>query len=129
MPHVIDPDTGLCVICKKGDIAAIKEGRKFKRDHYDIRKAEVERVTNVNDPNYHTITDRHYVTYDDQPSPRRSQMAPRASNASNFKSPFTSRQSIVEYPDFDSEDEEVQRIEANSRRSKPSIVPNLRKVR
>lgn len=123
MPHVIDPETGLCVICRKGDIAAIKEGRKFKRDHYDIRKAEVERVTNTNDPNYHTITDRHYVTYDDQTSPRRSQNARRAS-----KSPFTSRQSIIEYADFDSEDEEVKRIEANARRSKLSIVPSYKKV-
>lgn len=131
MPHVLDPETGLCQICKKGEIAAIKEGRKFKRDHYDIRKAAVERVTDTKDPNYHAITDRHYVTYDGSPSPRRSQNVSRPSNASfrtYSKSPFA-RQSF-DNQDFDSEDEEIQRIEANSRRSKLSLKPrnSLRKV-
>lgn len=122
MPHILDPETGLCQICKKGEIAAIKESRKFKRDSYDVRKAAVERLTQKTDPNYHTITDRHYVKYDETPSPRRNnQDGPRASNARAYsKSPFA--QSVL-VDDFDSEDEEIQRIEANARRSKLSLKP------
>lgn len=124
MPHIIDRETGLCTICKKAEIAAIKEGRKFKRNSYDVRKAAVERMTNKTDPNYHSITDRHYVTYDDaqyQETPRRSE--PRQKAPSSFKtyakSPFTSRST----DQFDSEDEEVRRIEANARQSKLNVIP------
>ena len=129
MPHVIDRETGLCSICKKSEIAAIKEGRKFKRHSYDVRKAAVQAMTTKYDPNYHSITDRHYVTYDDS-TPRKSVRSNRqsiASYKSYSKSPFTSRST----DQFDSEDEDVRRIEANSRKSKMSLVPreNLRKVR
>jgi hypothetical protein len=65
MPHVIDKDTGLCIVCNRLEIAAIKEGKKFKRQQYDVRKLAIDRITDQSDPNYRTITNRHYVKYRD----------------------------------------------------------------
>lgn len=132
MPHLIDRETGLCQICKKGEIAAIKEGRKFKRQTYDIRKAAVESMTHKEDPNYHLITDRHYIS----DMPRKSIVAPIQGTGRSYqpavlveppvtrsgfktysKSPFSSPSD-----QFDSEDEEVRRIEANARNRKLSVV-------
>lgn len=65
MPHIIDKETGLCSICQRLQIAAIKEGKKYKRQAYDVRKLAIESITNKNDPNYKFIVDRHYVKYKD----------------------------------------------------------------
>ena len=51
-------------MCRRLDIAAIKEGKKYKRQNYDVRKLAVEKKTDRNDPNYRNITDRHYVSLD-----------------------------------------------------------------
>lgn len=103
MPHVLDPDTGLCTICKKSQIALIKESQKYKRQQYDIRKAAVNQMTRQQDPNYHQITDRHYIKYNDKPK----------DNYTSFskKSPFVNDQ-------FDSEDDEIRQIEERSRSKK-----------
>ena len=55
---------GLCVVCNRLEIAAIKEGKKYKRQNYDVRKLAMEKTTNRNDPNYRAIMDRHYVSLD-----------------------------------------------------------------
>ena len=65
MPHLIDKETGLCTICKRLEIAAIREGKKFKRHVYDVRKLAIDNLTSKEDPNYKTIVDRHYVKYKD----------------------------------------------------------------
>lgn len=65
MPHLIDKETGLCVVCNRLEIAAIKEGKKYKRQVYDVRKLAIDKITNKDDPNYKTIIDRHYVKYKD----------------------------------------------------------------
>lgn len=65
MPHLIDKETGLCSICQRLQIAAIREGKKYKRQAYDIRKLAIDNITNKNDPNYKAIVDRHYVKYKD----------------------------------------------------------------
>jgi hypothetical protein len=65
MPHVIDKDTGLCIVCNRLEIAAIKEGQKYKRQQYDVRKLAIDRITDKQDPNYRAITNRHYVKYRD----------------------------------------------------------------
>jgi hypothetical protein len=61
MPHLIDKETGLCEICNRLEIAAIKEGKKYKRKNYDIRKHAITNLTHKDDPEYRKITDRHYV--------------------------------------------------------------------
>jgi hypothetical protein len=65
MPHLIDKETGLCIVCKRNEISAIKEGKKYKRQNYDLRKVAIEKITNTQDPNYRAILDRHKVQYED----------------------------------------------------------------
>lgn len=65
MPHLIDRETGLCSVCQRLQIAAIKEGKKYKRQTYDVRKLAIHNLTSKSDPNYKTIIDRHYVKYKD----------------------------------------------------------------
>ncbi|RNA44763.1 hypothetical protein BpHYR1_048026 [Brachionus plicatilis] len=65
MPHLIDRETGLCSVCQRLQIAAIKEGKKFKRQTYDVRKLAIDNLTSKSDPNYKAIIDRHYVKYKD----------------------------------------------------------------
>jgi hypothetical protein len=65
MPHLIDKETGLCVVCQRHDIAAIKEGQKFKRKEFDIRKLAIECMSDRNDPNYKEILDRYYIKSDE----------------------------------------------------------------
>lgn len=61
MPHLKDRETGLCLICHRNQIAAIKESQKFKRNNYEIRKFAIDNFLNKDDPNYRAIVDRHYV--------------------------------------------------------------------
>jgi hypothetical protein len=53
----------LCVICNRLEIAAIKEGKKYRRQDYDVRKLALENITHKEDPEYRKYTDRHYVKY------------------------------------------------------------------
>ena len=65
MPHLIDRETGLCIVCQRNELAAIKEGKKYKRQQYDLRKFTVEETFDPKDPNYREILNRHYVKYDE----------------------------------------------------------------
>jgi hypothetical protein len=69
MPHLKDKETGLCLICHRNQIAAIKENQKFKRNDYEIRKFAINCLINKDDPknpNYRAIVDRHYVKLNEE---------------------------------------------------------------
>lgn len=61
MPHLIDKETGLCVVCQRQDYAAIQEGKKFGRKNYDVRQLALDVITNKDDPHYREILERHYI--------------------------------------------------------------------
>ena len=65
MPHIYDKATGLCLVCDRAEIAAIREGKKFKRNNYDLRKTVINQLTDREDPNYRNIINRHYVRDND----------------------------------------------------------------
>ena len=65
MPHLIDKETGLCVVCQRLELAAIREGKKYKRQNYDLRKFTIEETFDPKDPHYRDILNRHYVKYDE----------------------------------------------------------------
>ena len=61
MPHIYDKATGLCLVSDRAELAAIREGKKFKRNNYDLRKTAIDQMTDREDPNYRNIINRHYV--------------------------------------------------------------------
>lgn len=115
MPHVIDRETGLCSVCKRREIAAIKEGRKYNRLNYDVRKTVIENITHKSDPNYRAITDRHYIKYNDNQtyssSPRESYYneLPKA-----YASPVPTSYALDYNYDDDSDDDEIKKIQSSN---------------
>ena len=67
MPHIIDKETGLCTICQRNEVAAIREGRKYRRQNYDVRKLTLDVITDKNERNYRKIVERHYLNNDIAP--------------------------------------------------------------
>jgi hypothetical protein len=65
MPHLIDKDTGLCLVCQRLEIAALKERSKFKRIKYDVRQFYIDQITNKSDPNRRRIVNNQYVYMSD----------------------------------------------------------------
>ena len=66
MPHLIDKDTVLCLVCQRLELAALKERSKFKRIKYDVRQFYIDQITDKSDPNYRRIVNNHYVQMDDE---------------------------------------------------------------
>ena len=61
MPHLIDKETGLCIICQRLKLAAIKEANKYKKLDYEARKKTVEKLQKfVKDPAYKRVINNNY---------------------------------------------------------------------
>ena len=65
MPHLIDKESGLCTICQRLDFAAYREGKKYKRLYYDVRKYSLNEITDPSDPLYRRICNHHYIKRND----------------------------------------------------------------
>ncbi|CAF0882411.1 unnamed protein product [Brachionus calyciflorus] len=138
MPHLIDKETGLCSVCKRLEIAAIKEGKKYKRQTYDVRKLAIDNLTSKDDPNYKAIIDRHYVKYKD------SFDEPIKHRKNVYQSTYTKRLSFDnnlvyeellgdeededEYELISSRQDHSSRLEVNSRNNNNDYREVLRKV-
>jgi hypothetical protein len=127
MPHVIDKETGLCVVCKRLDIAAIKEAKKYKRQNYDIRKMAIDNMIDKKDPNYRIVTDRHYVKYNDSfyNTKEREMYFNELPRHAFAATPTLVYHSSPRYED--DEDEEIKQIERKARKASKERE-KLRKV-
>jgi hypothetical protein len=65
MPHLIDKESGLCTICQRLNFAAYKEGKKYKRLYYDVRKFSLDEITDPSDPIYRRVCNHHYIKRND----------------------------------------------------------------
>ena len=118
MPHVVDKETGLCIVCNRLEIAAIKEGKKYKRQQYDVRKLAIDRITDKQDPNYRAITNRHYVKYRDSLDESKElhkdayylTFDPTAQRRNTFTKKLPINHAIIEER-FNNSDEEIREIE------------------
>ena len=68
MPHLIDEETGLCTVCQRLQIAAIKESSKFNRPKYNSRKESFRIISNklkkyCNDPSLIRVVSNNYAEY------------------------------------------------------------------
>ena len=68
MPHLIDEKTGLCTVCQRLHIAAIKESQRFNRPQYNSRKESFKKISDklkkhCNDPSLIRVVSNNYAEY------------------------------------------------------------------
>ena len=68
MPHLIDEETGLCMVCQRLKLAAVKESQRFNRPNYNARKESVKKISDklkkyCNDPSLIRVVSNNYVQY------------------------------------------------------------------
>jgi hypothetical protein len=80
MGHIKDKETGLCIVCDRLKIAAYNEGKKYRRQSYDIRQIALDRKELKSDPNYRTIIDRHKIDYKTSLNDNNKNTSPRGTN-------------------------------------------------
>ena len=66
--HLIDDETGLCTVCQRLKIAAIKESSKYNRPKYNSRKESFTIISNklrkhCNDPSLIRVVSNNYAEY------------------------------------------------------------------
>jgi hypothetical protein len=69
MVHLVDEQTGLCVVCQRRKLACLREQQKYNKPKYDLRKKNVLKITEkMNNLSLRRVVNNNYVQYDDKHS-------------------------------------------------------------
>ena len=69
MVHLVDEQTGLCVVCQRRKLACLREQQKYNKPKYDLRKKNVLKITEkINNLSLRRVINNNYVQYDDKHS-------------------------------------------------------------